>query len=356
MDLIKIRLKDLKDFCDSEVYNQFKVKPISPLRTASYIHNPRAHGDDYVLYMLVENNELLAFRTIWADRVYDGDQAIRFGWYSGNWVAPHYRRQGWSKRLFQESYADWEKRVMFTNYAEASKQLYLDSKTFQLLKERHGKRFYLFPDMHEIIKNKSIPSWIKKLAPALTVCCALLSGFKIFFYKGKLLQYTELEQLDEGCMQLLAEKSTSSLYQRGPLEIAWIFQYPWITNKQMEHVEYPFSYSVTNFQIKIVKQEEQGNVSFFFIYTIINKKMKILYYYGHQNDTKQLSNIILDIAVRNRISYLTVLDRELAAIVERQASWFIFSKGITSNIYSSFQLHDVSSKKIFDGDGDNCFT
>ncbi len=358
MELVKIQLKDLENFCNSEVFQHFTVKPISPLRVKSYIHNPRADQNDYVLYMLVANGEMVAFRTIVGDYVFTTDQPIKFGWCSGSWVTPHLRRTGLSKQLLHECFQDWQQRLMFTNYAENSKQLYLDSNFFCILQQRTGRRFYLFPNCYEILLKKSTPSWLKQLSPIFSAVFTLYTHVKLFFRKTNNLYFTELDTLDEDCQQLFSFSLSNTLYRRQTDEWLWILHYPWMQQDVVDNYEYPFSYGGKNFQTKIIKYTAGGQSLGFFIYSIVNRNMKVLYYYD--NNTKvnmqNLAKIVVDVAIKNKISYLTILDTELVSAIQRHSFWFVFSKTISSNVYSSFQLENVNSQKIFDGDGDNCFT
>ena len=62
---------------------------------------------------------------------------MRFAWLSGNCVDPEFRRKGFSTRLLQQAEALWDGRLMYTNYAPASKAVYDRTGQFPLLlKER----------------------------------------------------------------------------------------------------------------------------------------------------------------------------------------------------------------------------
>ena len=52
MRVEKIALHELDEFIKSDHYKQFKVKPITLLRAASYLRNPYARPGDNVLYIL----------------------------------------------------------------------------------------------------------------------------------------------------------------------------------------------------------------------------------------------------------------------------------------------------------------
>ena len=130
LEIKKIRLKELNDFVKSEMFNQFEILPISPERVKSYINNPKAKPEDVVLYLGSINNALVAFRSLFAGELISDDLKTRFAWCSGNWVAPEFRRKGFSEQLLKEAYSDWSGKLMFTNYAPNSENLYLKTGWF----------------------------------------------------------------------------------------------------------------------------------------------------------------------------------------------------------------------------------
>ncbi|MCL1943084.1 MAG: hypothetical protein FWF54_05995 [Candidatus Azobacteroides sp.] len=360
MDLVKIKLKDLKAYTESEQFKKFAVKPISPLRAESYIANPRADSEDIVLYMLIEGEVLVAFRTILTDYLYTkNDEIIKFGWYSGNWVSLKHRRKGYSKFLMKESFKDWNGKMMALNMAENSKLMFLKSRKMFLFKQRLGIRFYLYPDLMSILKDKVIFSKVKWCLPMLSKLIGFYTKLKLsIFYKKNNLFYCELNNLDDECNKYIENNHIKSneLFQRSKTELAWIFQYPWITNKQTNKFNYPFSYLVSDFKFRVIKILKDGETTGFFIYSLINRKMKILYYFINCCDIYDMCNIILYIAICNKINYLTILDEKLTSQMKNQSFYFAFHKTIESNIFSSFIIEDYKEKIIYDGDGDNCFT
>lgn len=327
MELIKIKLKDIQTYSESEQFKQFAIKPISPLRIKSYLNNPRADQDDFVLYMLIRDNELLAFRTILTDSIRIQGKEEKFGWYSGTWVHPKYRRLGFSKKLFYESFGDWNKKMMFTNYAESSKSLYLESNSFSMLRERVGMRFYLFPDLYDILKKKKGYSHISWLLFILSGCIEWCVKIKLpLLLKGINQECSEIDYLDEACQNYLKEYHPESLFGRGIDELSWILSDPWVTEKAAAGFNYPFSYSGIKFKMRIVKIIDRNQMTGFFIYSLVNRKMKIIYYFTNKPEFQQMVQAILKIAINLKISHLTILEPQLAAEIKNIRRYSLFLK------------------------------
>jgi hypothetical protein len=355
MELLKIKLDELKAFCDTDLFRQFPIKPISPLRVESYLNNPRANGTDFVLYLFILNDEIVAFRSILPDTVLLQGEKIKFGWCSGVWVKPEYRGEKRSTSLLKEIIKDWDGRLMFTNYVGSSERCNLLSGNFELLKERKGFRFYLYPDFNKILSNRKNYSRLKFILPLLSMCVCSISFFKSLFHSQLKNKYVELNKPDHECEHHLRNIS-DSFFNRKAEEINWIIRYPWVTETSQDDYVYPFSYSKINHRLRIVKVFEKESFAGFFIYTIIDLKMKIPYYFINDDHLHLLIEAVTQIAIKEKVAFLTLLDSRLVSLFRKKNSCFVFSKPFVSNIYSSFGHQNIDDALIFDGDGDNCFT
>ncbi|MCL2650009.1 MAG: hypothetical protein FWD60_03155 [Candidatus Azobacteroides sp.] len=358
MRLTKIKLKELEKFCESQQFKNFTIKPITPLRVKSYLANPRANQEDIVLYMLFENENLIGFRTLLSDVCFQGDTPFKFAWFSGNWISPEYRGKKLSTYILKECMVDWKEKLMFTNYADVSLNLYSGTQLFSSLRKRTGLRFYLYPDFIDIYKSRINNSLLKIPLFFLSCITYCISFTKSILYKfvNKDIKYTELDMPDNDCWNYL-EKYRDTLFNRKRDELEWIFKYHWVTKEPEENYIYPFSYSDITYTLKAVKiYKNDTSFSGFFIYSIVNSKMKILFYYLAESDLYLMTDIIPSIALKNKISCLTILDNKIASIVKKRCKCFAFSKSYSSHIFSSFGDWEENNKITFDGDGDNCFT
>lgn len=357
MRILKIKLNELSAFCGSRLFRSFAVKPISPLRVDSYLNNPRANGNDTVLYLLLAGDELIAFRTILPDYVLFQGEVIKFGWCSGTWVAPEHRGQKLSIQLLDAVWEDWKGCLMFTNYTHLSERNNLSTHKFDLLEERSGLRFYLYPHLNQIYKDRSGYNKIKFILPLLSFGISTVSFIKSFIYKifYSKTNYVEIAGLDQECRNCL-EKYPDTFFNRKEKELDWIIQYTWITQFNQEDFVYPFSYLKKDYSLKVVKIRKENTFAGFFIYTIIQSNMKILYYFMEASLLPRMIDVVSQLAMKKKIEHLTLLNPPLARLFKKENKCFAFSKNYISNIYSSWTVSNERSLTIFDGDGDNCFT
>lgn len=356
MDLVRVKLKELDSFIKSELYKSLDIKPISPLRVESYIANPRGDSEDVVLYFYHEEEKLIAFRTLFADLIWLDENPIRFAWCSGVWVAPKYRGKKLWRSLLKEALKDWNDKLMTTNYASLMERLYLKSR-FEMFKLREGQRFYLFPDFKKILGNRRGFKLIKPILPLFSIISRAKSNRKLkkhFLVNG--LRIKHLQKLDKDCLDLLNSQKDNSMFKRSEHELDWIIDYPWITEESIVDVKYPFSYGNLNRNLDIVKVYKLDEFAGFFVYTIVKNRMKVLYHFSHENQDKFLVNEIVTIALQNKIEYLTITDADLASKLLEKKKLFAFVRDFSLNILSTFEVASNVTRKVFDGDGDNCFT
>ena len=358
MHLIKIKLKELEQFCENQQFKNFTIKPITSLRVKSYLANPRANQEDIVLYMLFENEDLVGFRTLLPDVCFQGDVSVKFAWFSGNWISPEHRGKKLSMLMLKECIVDWDQKLMVTNFTDVSLNLFSQTQLFFPLRKRIGLRFYLYPNFIELYKNRINNSLLKisLFFLSCTTCC--ISFVKSIPYKliSKETKFIELDMPDEDCWNYL-EKYPKTLFNRKREELEWIFKYHWVTKGIEEKFNYPFSYTDITYTLKAVKIYKKDNsFSGFLVYSIVDSKMKLLFYYLAESDLYLMTDIIPAIALQNKINCLTILDNKIASIVRKRCKCFAFSKTYSSHIFSSFGNQEEDSQIAFDGDGDNCFT
>ena len=357
MELIKIKLKDLDDFCRSELFQKLETKPISPLRLKSYIANPRAEKDDTVLYIFMENETLIAFRAVLPDLAYNEDgTSFRFAWCSGVWADPKHRGKKLWRPLLEEAMKDWNNKLLLTNYAPITQALYTKENLFEPLLSRKGYRFYFKPDFKQIFKNRTSNPVFKLFLGFASAIAGMAYCIKSRFSATVPdIRIEEQERPDRECINLMQSISESTLFRRGEKELNWIFDYPWVTEKTDATCRYPFSYDNIEYKIKVVKYFYQDAFAGFFIYSIINREMKVLYHFENKSSELSAADPILQTAKTNKISHLTILSPSLSEKIRKKTGHFLFSKPYCSNIYRSFNFsyHDFL---VFDGDGDNCFT
>lgn len=99
--LKKISLHELEAFLQSAIYENAEVIPISKSRVQSYVNILRAAKDDFALYLLLDAQKIIGFRTLFADSANSLGKKIQFDWLSGSWVHPEHCRKGVPANCFR---------------------------------------------------------------------------------------------------------------------------------------------------------------------------------------------------------------------------------------------------------------
>ncbi len=355
MHLKKIRLKELGEFQKSELFRSFEIKPISSFRAQSYLNNPHAEPDDVVLYLLHEENKLIAFRTLFAGRLMNHSK--RFAWLSGNWVHPDDRRQGYSQQLLDEALKDWDERLMFTNYAPASLQLYLKTEQFQSVYLDSGTRFYFYFRTRKVLAAR-YPKFAF-LLPVLDFFIQLAAGFThLLFHPMRIRHFSmkESNMPDEASLEIAEAKKDSYLFARGRRELEWVFNHPWLSAADDQFaLSYPFASFSRQFKYRSIKIFHKEKLVGFIIVLLRDGHMRTVHLQLPYDRMRIAARFLIRVAAKNKVETLTVLNPKLAKEVEKRPNPFLFHKKIEHGIYSSFPV-SAAMRKIQDGEGDFIFS
>lgn len=360
MRIQKIKLEELQAFIKSKLYSNLPVVPITPLRVDSYLSNPNSLEKDTVLYMGFIEDELIAFRTVWAEIIHSGSTPSRFGWCSGNWVHPHHRRRGHSERLLEEIYGDWKGKLMFTNYAPSSEQLYIKTGWFKPIHQYDGIRAYLFPSLLELKGRpgkKSIKNSLFRLADNLI---RVTASVRCKFYREKVTEgivFEETEQPDKSCLDLLDEQASKHVFHRDSKTLKWIFDYPWISNTDNSfQTKYPFSSYSKDFHYRTVKISIKEKLAGFFIYSVNNGHFKLLTTLTTKPIEKHISQYVRSLSAGSHLKTVTIYNSRIAEDFFDKRFPFLRVRHYGQKIYSTFETGASNQKLFQDADGDSFFT
>jgi GNAT superfamily N-acetyltransferase len=359
-EILKIRLSDLESFSQSEVFKSWETVPVSNLRIQSYLHNPDANPDDIVLFVALTENKLVAFRTLFAGSVRTVNGNERFGWCSGNWVHPDFRRKGFSELLLNEAFADWNGKLMFTNYAPNSEKLYLKTGKFKPIYQFQGFRGYLF------VKTSKLAALAKKnvvnkiFFGGIDFGISILASVRTWFFKPGIspdISFSELEFPDEECYTWLEERKNHSVFQRGVEEFQWIFNFPWITaQKNSDREKYPFSSFSESFRYHAIKVFDKKSFTGFFIFSVRDGHLKTLCFFAKAGFEESIAGFLKQFCVNHKIEVITVYNYEISRYLFARKFPFLRAKNYGQKIYSSFNFDIAQHQQFQDGDGDVIFT
>lgn len=354
----KIRLSELESFVNSRRFSEMETVPISRNRAESYLQNPHGQPNDVVLYLGFIGEKPVAFRSLFADVIHSGNSSIRFAWCSGNWVHPGYRRNGFSEQLLQEAYTDWNQKLMFTNYAPASEQLYLKTGWFRPIHQFEGVRAYLFPKTRKLVAAGNKTVFSRSLFSIVDAGIYLLSSIRLLFYKPQPNGNFRFETIglpDEACYAFLTNNRPEHAFQRYQKELTWIFAFPWLSNTNATS-NYPFSQYSGKFNYRTLKIYDNEQLAGFCIISNREGHLKTLYFAVPQAAMQPLANYLKQMAKNEKTELLTVYKKELATLLLKRKFPFLRVKIYGQKIYSTFDLPGTGNLQFQDGDGDVIFT
>ena len=360
LEIQKIRLSELEVFVKSKTFNNFATVPITPERVKSYINNPNAKPDDVVLLMGFIENRLVAFRTLFAGVANSGNQQIHFGWCSGSWVHPDFRRKGYSHKLLETAYSEWNKKLMFTNYAPNAENVILNAGWLQPIHQFEGVRGYLFPKTRTLIAKTNSNFILKFIFSIIDFLISIVSTIRILFCSKQTKNIVRFETFaipDEECYSFNKKNQSEYLFSRDSKELKWIFQYPWISNSNKTlGGEYPFSSHSDSFYYKTIKLFSENKFVGYFIFSVRNGHLKTLHFNISQGIENEIADFIKQYCSKNKIEIVTIYNSKIAGQFFARKFPFLYVKKYGQKIYSSFEIKNKEKLHFQDGDGDVIFT
>jgi len=336
------------------------VSPLSPLRLQSYLKNPRAEQSDPVLLELWMKDKLIAYRSLLPDCFFDyRGKPWRFAWLSGNWVHPDFRRQGFSTKLLQEAEARWDGRLMYTNYAPASKAVYDRTGQFPLLVKREGKRFYLRAASEDLLGDRLGSRGLLRTGDK---AINLLHERKLRKFEGvkeDLCLIEKVTNLGGEPGDLVNGLLKSSLFRRDVKVFNWILDYPWVREGSKDASNYHFSYQSARFEnILLSFTLPDGNRGIIWL-LIHNKALSVPYLFSESDQLLPfMARTLIHQMIIKGFAYATIRHTTLAEQVAQHKNLFLTIRNMPQLIFAHKKIEKQVQREleIQDGDGDVVFT
>lgn len=366
LEIKKIQLKNLQSYCESAEFKAFPILPISNNRVESYINNPRALPTDFVLYMAFCKGKLVGFRTILPDAIFIRNIKNRFGWFSGNWVNPEYRRRGVSTFLLNEVLKDWESQLMYTNYAPNSKALYDKTGEFELFTEKQGIRLYFKAEFEQLLVPRH--KFFRLISPLLKIVDI---SFNIVLHpinhiksKSHSKYLSNYEIFTKPNVEILAflQAENKSVFKRGTKEFRWIFEYPWVTTSTAVHKSYPFTWHANSFiYYFIVGKNNQNEICDMAVIKLKDKVTSIPFVHKNNTNSNYLYKAILGLCYKQNTSILTAYNEDIMEYLQKQKMVSFLKKAMCQKYFILNKFKETLAYKnseiiVNDGDGDCIFT
>ncbi len=370
MDQKSYTLEELESHVKPTFSSDGDIVPLSPLRLKSYLRNPLAEKTDHVLFEMWDNGKLVAYRTLLPDRYIDQQGNFqRFAWLSGNYVDPGFRRRGISTRLLQLAEAHWDGRLIYTNYAPASRAVYDHSGQFPLMSRRMGKRFYLRSATRDHLGDRlgglgglGRLGGLELLGTGDQMVNKLREG-KLQKFQAVDKSQCQIERITSFSpllMNLIEESQKSALFPRNEPIFSWILEAPWLTTQEVDLLNYQFTYRANRFENLLLSFTLPGNSVIGLLWLVIhNQKLTVPYVFANHKDLYPLmATTILRTMITHECAYTTIRHSELLDHLQFHKKWFLSIRNMPQNLFAHKKIIEEipGHMMIQDGDGDVVFT
>ncbi len=359
-----IKIKELSAFIKSDIYQSWSDIPISEHRAISYINNKRADENDVALIYLTINNQLVAYRSLFSDLIFENEKPIKLAWISGSWVHPKHRRKGFSMEILKMALQAWDNKLMFSNYAPNSKSLYDKSTFFRQVANIKGKRIYFRSVFSDVLPAKHL--FFKTAKPLLWTidfCINALLGLRLKRFKTSkpAVNFKVILKIDTKIAAFIATSYKNHAFKKTTTEMEHFLNYPWVRERKSKTIldnKYFFSSSAKQFfYTKIAIYNSENQVTGFIIIKIREGFMS-LPFLEYTGDASKIVNILTLYVRQYKIKILECFDTQISSQIIAQKRLSIFAKATERRFFAHYnmQAYFKSDKPIKNGDGDNAYT
>ena len=343
------------------------VIPISTHRAISHIHNPRADNEDILMIIAYENEIMIGYLGVLADRIYTiKGERLKCGWLSCMWVDPTLRGKGIAKQLLSTAFRSWNDHILVTEFTPEAKGLYDRSGGFNDLRINDGLRCYLRFNLHEVLpkKNEKYKAYqsILKLADSIANLPIDLRLSMTKLKHSSKVSFELVTEIDEMLDQYIASKHHKSFERRKADELNWIFKYPWLIESKPteESLRYHFSSVSDRFCNMCYKLIDNGSIKGYIHFTMRDNHLKVPYLYCEPEYLSDIIQQIYKIMQDHKLNMLTVFHPGLVNFFKSNSTPFIYKRPIKRQYIISKVLDAHFAYKelliIQDGDADCAFT
>ncbi len=363
MELNEIKISELTNFLQSDLYKNSKNIPITQQRALSQIKNPRADKNDTALIIAVNNKNIVGF--IGALPEYFPDiNNVKLAWNSCWWVDAKTGKQS-AIPLFLKFLKSYDNQVMFRDLTDKTEQIINRLNLFEKVKKLNGVRYFLRFNTSEILMRKS--DFFKKIKPVLQLQdnllnLGLLSKQKILLrLENNVYTKIKIDLMDDEAEQFIQKNNKKELFKRSKKELNWILNNPWIVKKSFKKSNqfYYFSDASNSFKNDVFKVYNKDNrliaVLFF---TLRNGLVKLPYAYFNVDDLHIVTQVITDyLQGKKAISFLTFNPQINKKLQQKKHLFWYKKPEIKDFVVSKKIIQYLPENFVFqDGEGDFVFT
>ena len=367
MQIEKFTLNHLKSIInDNDYWNRSEV-PMTRHRMLSYIHNPRAHYDDIVLFTAFEENKLVGYLNILPDNIKLKDNSYKIGWISSWWVSEHFRSSGVGAFLFYGALKHYNQSLAGVRYNENAGNIIKASRRFTDLNDIK-KTIFILKIQPGRLERSILYNILITLTKPVAVC--INSGLNILYnrkrkiyerlntYDGIKIEY--VNWIDDEIDKFINTHQKNNLIKRSAAEFNWILRYPWILSApgkyNMRH-NYQFADISPRFFYIAVKLFKKDNLIGFLLLKFRDDYLDIPYIYYNPEYQNEIVYAIFQQAYLLSVQYISIYDDKLIKSIINKRNLYLYSRNTTykSAITNKYTTYNLSKYSLQGGDGDLVF-
>lgn len=358
MEFREIKLGELEAFIRSDLYRSSAHCPISRHRALSQAANPRADADDPALVLAVEGGQVVGYVGFLPDRI--GTEKIY--WNSGWWVAEEHKPIALS--LFLQFLQKARERVLLTDLTPHTEAIIRRLHFFRFHEMAPGLRGYLKFNLGEIMPQRR-----PGLAP-------LRPLFQLVDFKANLLlearnalrrypirREVRIEPVGDftgSDRAFISAHSGNELTRRGPEELLWIRDNPWVLPADecaVDYSHYYFTAVTDDFETRLLRFTWLGETRAILFTRRLNRNFAVPYLYFEEDILPELANYIYRQLIKGRCIHFTTFNQRLKAYMLENPSPFIVRRDIRRTFAYHENLEPLIPEnfELQDGDGDVAF-
>ncbi|MCB9288871.1 MAG: hypothetical protein H6560_16300 [Lewinellaceae bacterium] len=358
MEFRVVKTGELEAFIRSDLYRRSTHCPISRHRARSQAANPRAEAGGPALVLAVKDEEVVGFVGFLPDRI--GQESVY--WNSGWWVAEEHKDI--ALPLFFQFLQKSRERVLLTDLTPHTEAIIRRLHFFRFREMAPGLRGYLRFNLGELLPQRR-----PGLAP-------LRPLFRMIDFKANLLLWARnalkrypipkearietINTFSDSDRAFMASHSENELTRRGPEELLWILNNPWVLPSEEcaeDYSHYFFTAVADDFESRLLRFSWLGETRAILFTRQLNRNLAVPYLYFEEDILPVLVNYIYRQLIRGRCIHFTTFNQRLKAFMLENPSPFIFKKDIRRTFAYHEKLQGLipDEVELQDGDGDVAF-
>jgi len=367
MEIKSIKLFELQDFINSDLYKKSKLIPISRQRAISQIHNPRASQNDTVLIVAIDKNKQIVGYIGALPEKLNIKQDLKICWNSCWWTDKE-KGKKISMFLFYKLLDEWDSNLIFRDLTDRTKKIILSTNRFLAVKEIYNFKGFLKFNFAEILPRKI--HFFKHLTFLLKFIDAILNlKMRIYHYiyllkiKNDEIKTVEIETVDKEAETFINLYNKNEVIRRGKNELNWILKYPWLTEIKNEEntnaqKKYYFSLIKKQFKNKLIKIYYKEKIIGVVLLTQIDGEVKIPYIYFSSENIDLIVSFLMQFLINNNSKIFFTANKEIVKFISNKKLFFIHKKMIIKDFVISKNIEKYIDKNMTlqDGESDFVFT